>query len=254
MPFGEAGPGVVETIAIANFDTIPTQVSVNVILDGNAALAPESVEIAARSVTRVIVGDRAPVGTGYQVDVRVLRQAPVAVEAFTAWTGVTGVPGPSASSSGAPTAGGPTATAAVATGTVGSVSGVATLPGQVTVSKRWAFATTRPESGDAVFSAVNTSTEPVTVQLFAYVAGDPNSPKSAPAVALGPGERTYFSCVELGIPAGRVVVIVGDKPIVASRTYLIPTPAPAAPGVVPGASTPSTSVVAGISVSAGVPA
>jgi hypothetical protein len=191
VPFGDATTGSAESISVANFDLTPAKVNVGVILDGASALEPQSVEIPGRSVDRIDLGDRVPAGAGYSVDVRVTSGPPVVVEAFGTWA----APAP--------------------------VTGVATATASLTTAKRWAFAQGRlDDSGEAVLIAINVSDRPLTVQLYAYTAGDPNSPKSAPARAVPPGERAVFSLGEIGIRPDQVLVVAADGPIIAGRVVL----------------------------------
>jgi hypothetical protein len=102
-----------------------------------------------------------------------------------------------------------------------TVIGVATAPGSVTTARRWAFAVgSIDDTSDAVLSAMNVTNRPITVQLYAYTAGDPNSPSSAPARAIGPGERAEFRLSEIGIRPDQVIVIEADGLIVAGRLIL----------------------------------
>jgi len=162
-----------------------------VTLDGESALAPEKVNVSAESVVRVELGGRVPIGSAYTVDVRVRDSAPIVVEAAGTWA----TPSP--------------------------ITGVATTLGSVTTARRWAFAIGRPDdAADAVISAINVAKRPLTVQLYAYTAGDPNSPRSAPARAVGPGERAEFKLSEIGINPDQVIVIQADGPIVVGRLIL----------------------------------
>jgi hypothetical protein len=230
VPYGAAQTGAAETVAIANFAAIPTQVSVGVLLDNKSVLAPQTVDVPGRDVVRVNVADRVPAGVGYSVDVRVTRRTPVVVEAFTSASAIGGPRG---------------------------ITGVATSIGSTTTSRRWAFAVGRLDQGDAVFSAYNASDHPVTVQLYSYTAGDPNSPKSAPADAVPPGERREFSLAALGIPANRVVLVTGSGPIVVTRTILAPALASSPTATPTTPTTPGTSAgpspASGVSLSAGIP-
>ncbi|MEX0947507.1 MAG: DUF5719 family protein [Acidimicrobiia bacterium] len=191
FPVGDGQSGVTQSISIANFAATAAQVDVRVVVDGETALEPESVDVPGESVERVDLINRVPVGSTYTVDVRVTRGAPVVVEAFGTW-----------------------AVPAV-------VTGVASTHGSATVARRWAFAVGRPDdASEAVISAVNVTNRPLTVQLYAYTAGDPNSPVSAPARAVGPGERAEFRLSEIGIRPDQVIVIEADGLIVVGRLIL----------------------------------
>ena len=187
--FGDSRAGIAESIAIANFAAIPTEVSVGIRLDSHLALEPQTVMVPARSVIRVDVGGRAPVGAGYSVEVRATRATPVTVSAFVSWS-------------------------------AGGITGVASTSGSTSASKRWAFAAAQLDQTDAVLSVVNVSVRPITVELYSYNAGDPNSPKSGPAVAVPVGERRTFTMAQLGLPPGRVTVLAADGFFVAERTII----------------------------------
>src|SRR6476619_3590592 len=45
VPFGDAGPGITSTIAIANFGVTPAQVEVSVLLPSEGVLAPETIDV-----------------------------------------------------------------------------------------------------------------------------------------------------------------------------------------------------------------
>ncbi len=191
LPIGDGQPGTAQSISIANFALHPSTVDVSVTLDGESALDPVQIDVNAASVVRVELGDRVPVATSYTIDVRVTDGAPVVVEAFGTWA----VPAP--------------------------VTGVATTFGSVSTAKRWTFAVGRiDDEADAVFSAINVSNRPLTVELYAYTAGDPDSPFSTPARAVAPGERAEFRFSEIGILPNQVIVIQADGPIVVGRLIL----------------------------------
>jgi hypothetical protein len=190
-PTGDAQAGAAQSIAVANFGLLPTKVDVRVLLDGPAVLPSETVDVPARGVVLVDLADRVPANSGYALDLRVTGRGGVVVETFGVW-------------------------AAPAT-----VTGVATSTASVTRADRWAFAVGRTEdAGDAVVTALNVSGRPLTVQLYAYTAGDPNSPTSAPAQAVPPGERAIFRTLELGIRPDMVLVVSADGPIVVGREVL----------------------------------
>jgi hypothetical protein len=191
LPVGDAQAGTAQSISIANFASRAAEVEVSVTLDGQTALEPERVNVSAQSVERVDLGARLPLGSAYTVDVRVRNGAPVVVEASGTWA----APAP--------------------------FTGVATTIGSVSEARRWVFALGRPdETTDAVISAINVSKRPLTVQLYAYTAGDPNSPASAPARAVAPGERAEFRLFEIGVRPDQVIVIAADGPIVVGRLIL----------------------------------
>ena len=202
FPVADGQAGAAQTLSIANFADSSATVEVRVRPDGADALDAQTVDVAGQSVERVSLIESVPVGVGYTIDVRVTRGAPIVAETLGTW-----------------------AAPAV-------VTGVASGHGSVTEARRWAFAIGRPdETTEAVISAINVSARPLTVQLYAYTAGDPNSPASAPARAVRPGERAEFRLSEIGTRPDQVIVISADGPIVVGRLIL----------------------GAGISISAGIP-
>ena len=190
-PSGDAQAGAAQSVAVANFALLPTKVEVRVRLDGPAVLPPETVDVPARGVVLVDLAGKIPANSGYALDLRTTGRGHVVVETFGVWA--------------APS----------------TVAGVATSPASVTTADRWALAVGRTEEqGDAVVTALNVSGRPLTVQLYAYTAGDPNSPASAPAQAVPPGERAIFRTFELGIRPDMVLVVGADGPIVVGRQVL----------------------------------
>lgn len=188
IPFGDSQDGVTRFLALANFGERSAAVEVATPLDDQATLPPRNVDVPARSVVYVDTNETVTPGSGYSVSVRVLRGSPVIAEAFGTWSS------PS------------------------SAVGVATAPGVAVGARRWAFTIGRLDNaGQAVLSALNVSGRPITVQMYAYTAGDPNSPTSAPAEAVQPGERAVFGLRERDIRPNQVIVVAADGAIVAGR-------------------------------------
>lgn len=185
---GEAQASSAQSIAIANFGDVRTDAEVSVRTVSGSVVEPESVDVPARGVVRVEFADTVAEGTAYTVDVQVRRGDPVVVEQFGTWA----EPSP----------------------TVGVASAIAS----VSTSNRWALSMGRvDEESDGVISVLNVSRRPLTVQLYAYTAGDPDSPASAPGEALPAGQRAEFRVRELGIRADMVLVVAADGPIVVGR-------------------------------------
>ena len=191
LPSGNAEAGSTQSVSIANFSSHPTAVEVSVVGAAGGTGQPERIDLPAAGVARVDLGSRVSVGTEYALDVRAVRNVPIVVESFSAWA----TPSP--------------------------VTGVASAPGSASTARRWAFAVGRlDDEGDALISAWNVGTRPITVQLYAYTAGDPDSPTSAPAKAVPPGDRVTFSLGERSIRPDQVLVIGADGPIVVGRQVM----------------------------------
>jgi len=185
---GEAQASSAQSLAIANFGDVPSVVDVSVRTDRGSAVEPETVDVPARGVVRVEFAETIADGTAYTVDARVTRGEPVVVEQFGTWA----APSP----------------------TVGVASAIAS----VSRADRWALSLGRiDEESEGVISVLNTSQRPLTVQLYAYTAGDPDSPTSAPGEALPAGQRTEFRVRDLGIRPDMVLVVAADGPIVVGR-------------------------------------
>lgn len=188
IPFGDGQAGAAQTLNIANFGKQNARVELQIQLVGSGPLTPETIDVAGQSVQRVELAQRVPLGIPYAIDVRVVEGPDVVVEALGSWAAPAPVPG------------------------------VASTHGSVTVARRWAFATGRlADSAEAVITAVNVSDRPLTVQLYAYTGGDLDSPRSAPARAIAPGEQAEFRLSEINVRADQVIVIEADGPIVVGR-------------------------------------
>jgi hypothetical protein len=191
IPTGDAQSGASATLAVANFANVGTRVQVVLTLDNNTTVAPIPVTVPSMGIADVNLSQRVAAGTGYAINVRAPAGSPVVVELLQSW---------------APPA---------------SVTGRATTFGATTVAKRWAFALGRVDNtGDAQLVAVNVSGKPISVELLAYTAGDPNSPRSAPAQAVSPGKRAVFPLAANGVGTDQVVVLQSDGAIVAGRLDL----------------------------------
>ena len=187
IPLGYGAENVTQSVAIANFERRPAKVRVSLHLEGENAIRPRAVDVPARSVVRVPLSDRVPEGL-YSIGVRVTKGPEVAVEAVASLAARS------------------------------TVLDVASAMGASTRAKEWAFAMGPiDEEGNAYLVAANVSGRPLTVQLYAYTAGDPNSPRSAPARAVGPGELAIFAMSEVGVRDDQVLVVSADGPIVAGR-------------------------------------
>ena len=191
FPSGTSTAGTTRSVSIANFEDTAAEVEVELLLDNGSRVAPDQMTVSPMSIATVDVGQRVAPGVGYAIDVKALRDAPIVVDATGAWA----APAP--------------------------VTGVASTPGSLTTATRWAFALGRTdEASDAVIAVLNAGTAPVTVQVYAYTAGDPNSPTSAPAAAIAPGELAEFDLAERGIRPDQVIVVGADGPIVVGRQVI----------------------------------
>jgi|GEM_PF-1164146 len=191
LSVGDVQTGSTESISIANFGAQKAQVKIRALLGGNSSVLVDRIEVPAATVARVDLGTKTPAGIPYALEIRSKTSSRVVVEALGVWA----VPAPA--------------------------TGVASLLAAPDSARRWAFAVGRlNETSGATIEALNTSSRPLTIQLYAYVSGDPNSPRSAPASAVAPGERAIFDLAELGIGSDQVLVISADGPIVAGRKII----------------------------------
>ena len=184
LPVAQAQTGATGVVAIANFGLTPASVEVAVLLSGEGVLVPETVDVPSRSVVHFDPSPRIPVGTTYSLVVTAQGDKAVVAEAV-----------------------------------VTAPNGAATTIGASTAARRWAFAGS-PDRASSAVVAVNRGAVPLTVELRAYTAGDPNSPHSAPAIAVAPGTSVRFDLDEWGIDPDQVLVVAADGPIVVGReTY-----------------------------------
>lgn len=190
VPMGIAGPGASGGVAIANFSTAPATVEVSVLLSGEGVLEPETVDVPSRSVVVVDPSLRVPAGVAYAVIARSRGAAPIVVEAVVA----------------------------ARTGTASP--GAATALAAVTGARRVALAGS-PRGTSAAVVIANPGTAPVTAELRAHVPRDPDSPRSAPAIVIGPGRVGWFDLDEWGIRPEQVLVVGADAPVVVAREVLV---------------------------------
>lgn len=203
LPVVDGQAGAATSISLANFALAATEVTVGFHTDGDSSVQTDKVRVPPRGVVRVDLADKVAAGADSALDLKVTGKAPVVAEEFGTW---------------APP---------------GTVTGVASTLASTMTARRWAFAVGRlDEQGDAIVTALNVSGKPLTVQLYAYTAGDPNSPTSAPAQAVPPGQRAVFHVTELGIRPDMVFIVSADGAIVAGREVLgTPTGVSLSPGV-----------------------
>ena len=192
LPYGDAQPGAQESVAVANFSLLPSNVEVDVLVEGNAVATPQSVQVPGRSVTLVDVGSKVAAGGNYTVVVKSDADKKVVAEALLLRDGTNGG------------------------------KGSATSLGATAAAPNWAFALGRTDdTSDARIIAYNPGPKPVTVELRAYTAGDPNSPHSAPAVAIPAGDRGDFDLGAQDVRPGQVFVVASDGPVVAAREITV---------------------------------
>jgi hypothetical protein len=188
LPFGDAQPGSQEALAVANFGLLPAEVEIDLLVEGNAVATPQQLQVPGRSVTFTDVGGKVPAGSNYTVVVKSGASDPVVAETFFLRDGT------------------------------GGGKGSGTAVGASAPANSWAFALGRTDAAsDARVVAYNPGPKPVTVELRAYTAGDPNSPHSAPAVAIPAGDLGEFDLGAQDVRPEQVFVVAADGPIVAGR-------------------------------------
>ena len=189
FPVGDGQSGSTQSISLANFGSARAQVELKILLGGTSSLSTDRVDVPSKSVVRVDIGGQAPAGLPYSVEVRSDLKTKIVAEAFATWA----APAP--------------------------ITGVASVLGSPEAANKWAFAVGRiSDANISNIEVLNVTSRAITVQLYAYVEGDPDSPRSAPASALGPNERAVFNLTELGIGPDQVLVISADGPVVVGRS------------------------------------
>jgi hypothetical protein len=194
VPTVDGGSGASATLEVANFSNTSTHVTVGVTLDNDASLPAQRLSVPSMTVSSVNLSQRVVAGTGYSVRVRGPAAVPVVVELVQTWAAPAAPPG------------------------------LAATLGTTATASHWAFATGRTDdSGDAQLVVVNLSGRPLSVELLAFTPGDPNSPTSAPAQAVGAGKRAVFSLSADGVDPDQVLVVQANGSIVAGREVMGPS-------------------------------
>jgi hypothetical protein len=107
-------------------------------------------------------------------------------------------------------------------GTGGGAQGSGSAMGATAPAENWAFALGRTDANsDAQIIAYNPGPNPVTVELRAYTAGDPNSPHSAPAVAIPAGDRGEFDLGAQDVAPSQVFIVASNGPVVVGRELIL---------------------------------
>lgn len=192
FPYGTTVDGGSGAIGVANFGASSTTVEVNVILDGEETLAPQSFPVPTRGVISVDVSARVPAGRQYSVTVTA-RDAegdagPVVAELLAWW--------PSASAS----------------------TGTASTLGSTRLARRWVIALPAG-SVDGVVTVLNPGVRPVTAALLRFDAGDTKGPPSEPERAVEAGRFAQFDLAELDAGGDHVLVVTSDRPVAVGVTY-----------------------------------
>jgi hypothetical protein len=200
LPHGSMPSGSTHNVSVANFTDNGSEAQVRVDVDDGGRVEPQTVPVAARSVTVVDVGGLVPVDATYTVGVRVTGEEPVVVEELV-------------------------------TSTAATAGGLALGAGVREPARRWAFAGAAGLDGDAVVSVVNRGSRPVTVSLTAYASDDAEAPESPSELELDVGERGSFELGELDIGADLVLVVEADGPVFASRLLSAATGRSLDPGI-----------------------
>ena len=189
LPFGATGAGTTTSLVLANDSLAPARVSVTVVLPGEGTLAPDEIVVPSRSVVVLDPGGRTGAFGGFALRVRADR--PVVADVVE--TSGSGAEGRGTALAGAAAAG----------------------------ARHWALAGSPTDSATAL-TAVNLSGSPVTVEVRARTAGDPNGPTSSPAFAVPAGRSVRIDLPSLGIGPDQVVEVFADGPIVVGREVYAP--------------------------------
>jgi hypothetical protein len=201
LPAFAAGDGAANSVFVANFGTVATEVEVAPRFEDESAVAPSTVAVPGRSAEVVDLGPLVDSGVAFDVQVRATGSAPVVAERFGAW----GQP----------------------SGTIGS----ATALGSTVRARDWVFAWGRLTADDAaVVSVFNPNRSETTVRLLGYQA-DGDQPASRRELNVAAGKQGSFDLRELNIPPDQVLVVRARLPVVAALRVLGPSGASVAPGV-----------------------
>jgi Family of unknown function (DUF5719) len=190
VPTGDAQPGTVASVVIANFADTGTRADVAVTLD-NATAPVQHVTVPSMGVTAVPLTNVGTTG-GYAVTVRTPRARPVVTQLLESWA----PPSP--------------------------VAGAAATLGATTTATRWGFAAGRvAAAGDAQIVALNPGRHPVTVRLLAGAGGTFGTVATA---RVAPGKRAVFPLLSAGVGPDEPLEVRASGPVVAGRLVLGPSP------------------------------
>ena len=177
----ESGSAFTQTVAVANFAEVSTRVEVGVVLPGEETLAPQSVEVGARSVELVTVGDNVPAGKGFVVTVAARQPEgeapPVVVELLSWWSDADG-------------------------------RRVASTLGTQAAARRWVLVA--PAGSSGAITVAGARSRPAAAALLVFESGDTSDAPSNPKLAVPPERFGTFSLDER---AGRTLVVEADRPV-----------------------------------------
>ncbi len=232
-------------VRVANFSDADTEVEITVgASTDEEGLPSRLLSVPALAVASADISSNLARGGEAMVTVRTTRPVPVVVEVL-AVVGPGAAIGEDVDEESDTTGTADDATAPVAPAAATDVApGWMTTPGGRIASRRWALALGRVSSGtseggqgvdgdqgdgsdeddqgDGVVVVMNPSGRSRSVELLAYIPGDPDSPASAPAFTIGPRGTKIFSLDELGVNGRQVLVVSADGPVVVGRFVLGP--------------------------------
>lgn len=191
--------GGTDALVVANPGDSQATVVVDVVLDGEAKLTPQSVPVPDHSVVSIDLMSRVPANTGFWVRAHSDKPVVAAQSVFTA-------------------------------------TASATVTASPVLSRRWAFASARSSvpSTDVIVAA-NPAARPVTLRVDAILSGATPPIIGDQSVSIPPGARALVNLSERNVPAGAGVLVTTDEPVAVERVDSNPQTMSAALGI-PGAS------------------
>ena len=202
FPYGDAKPGIQDTIAIANFGTAAATVSLETQLVGVITLSPRPVTVPARSVVVANAAERVPVGTGFSTVIRVSSGGPVVAEQLATFTA-------------------PARTA-----------GLAATLGVPQPAQRWAFAVGRVTGADDELIINNPGRDRARLDVDVLSGGNSRRPPALQRVTVPAGKRAVFALSADTVPADAALVVHADRPVDVARAGFAPTAVTISPGIV----------------------
>jgi hypothetical protein len=183
LPAGQIVSGP-DAITVANPGNTAATVTVDVVLDGEAKLTPEAVQIADHSVVSVDLTARVPPSLNFWV--RMHSDRPVVVAQ-----------------------------------TMNNALASATVPAAPVVSRQWAFASARSAAtATDLIVAANPTTRPVPLRIEAISSGTTTPVAGEAPLSIPPGSRVLIDLKARNVSADAGLLVTAGAPIVVERVDL----------------------------------
>jgi hypothetical protein len=187
LPTGLIGPGRSQQIVVANPGPDPVDATAQIRLDAAAELAPQSMTVPPGTAVNLDLG---PVPPGIGFSTTVAASAPVVVETLAATTTPNAPP----------------------------IRGLATAVGVSDSARTWVLAPARASERSVDFvDVVNVGRRPVSFSATVVADGRRTELSALTGTRIAPGKRAVLDLGALDVPAGAILLVRGDGPLVVDR-------------------------------------